>query len=517
MSGSEGNDPVGGAVLRVSGVSKAFGGTQALDGVSFELRRGTIHALLGGNGSGKSTIVKILAGVVEADDGEVEIGSQRCRARDLSPAYAHACGLRFVHQHTSTFSPMTVAENLSIGRGFETGPGGLIRWRSVRRRAVEVLERFEVDASPDMRLDRLRPATRTLVAIARALQDQEESADGLLVLDEPTASLPEPEVELLLAALRRYAAAGQTIMYITHRLEEAVEVADHATVFRDGRTVATIERSTIDHGTLVELIVGRAVALERPAPAAIARRPLALRVDGLAGGPVRDASLAIHNGEIVGLAGLLGSGRSSLLRMLFGLHRAEQGEISLDGETLRLRHPADAIGAGIVYIPEDRAGEAAFPGLTVSENIAIADLRSYWRRGRLDEAAERRDSRSLIARLQLKCASERATFSSLSGGNQQKGILARWLRRRPRILLLDEPTQGVDVGARAEIWKVIRAAVAEGAGALVASSDSEELAGVCDRVLILREGRIAAELSGADLTEERLDQLTHAADAAAPA
>jgi ribose transport system ATP-binding protein len=506
-----------GAVLSVDGVRKAFGGTQALDGVGFELQGGTIHALLGGNGSGKSTMVKILAGVVQADEGEIRMRSATHRARDLTPALAHASGLRFVHQHTSTFEPMTVAENLSIGRGFETGGIGIVRWRAVRRRAAEVLRRFEIDAQPDTRLDALRPATRTLVAIARALQDQEDTADGILVLDEPTASLPDPEVELLLGALQRYAAAGQTIMYITHRLEEAVTVADRATVFRDGRTVATIEREAISHERLVELIVGRSVQLGQAPGTAAPRRAVALRADGLAGGPVRDATFAIHRGEIVGLAGLLGSGRSSLLRTLYGLHRAEAGTIELDGKALRLRHPADAIASGIVYIPEDRAGEAAFPTLTVSENIAISDVRRYWRRGRLDGTAERRESRAMIDALQLKCASEDAAFSSLSGGNQQKGILARWLRRDPQVLLLDEPTQGVDVGARAEIWKVIRTAVGEGAGVLVASSDSEELAGVCDRVLILREGRIAAELSGEDLTEERLDQLTHAAGALAPA
>jgi ribose transport system ATP-binding protein len=496
-------------VLRVAGVRKAFGGTQALDSVTFELRRGTIHALLGGNGSGKSTMVKILAGVVTADAGEVQLGQHRHPARELSPALAHAAGLRFVHQHTSTFEPLTVAENLSIGRGFETRAGGTVRWRSVRRRTAEVLRRFEIDAEPDTPLERLRPATRTLVAIARALQDQEHAANGILVLDEPTASLPEPEVELVLAALRRYAAAGQTIMYITHRLEEAVEVADQATVFRDGQTAATIGREAIDHDTLVELIVGRSIQVLQPPRAAAWRRPVALRGERLAGGSVREASLVIHRGEILGLAGLLGSGRSTLLRILFGLHRLDEGEIELDGEVLRLREPADAIRAGIVYIPEDRPKEAAFPGLTVSENIAITQLQGYWRRGRLDKKAERRDSRALIEAVQLKCASESALFSSLSGGNQQKCILARWLQRKPRILLLDEPTQGVDVGARAEIWKLIRAAAAEGAGALVASSDADELARACDRALVLRDGRIAAELAGQELTENRIDQLTH--------
>jgi ribose transport system ATP-binding protein len=507
------NKSVSAPVLRVLDVKKSFAGTQALTGVSFELSGGSIHALLGGNGSGKSTMIKILAGVYDADDGQLELRGERLDARAMTPTRARAMGLRFVHQQQAIFPELTVAENLAIGHGFQTGRGGRIRWRTIRRRSREVLDRFHIDADPSLDLGELSPSQQAMVAIARALQDQEGEHESVLVLDEPTASLPASEVDLLLSALKRYAADGQTILYVTHRLREVLQVADRATIFRDGRMVATVESSEMDHDSLVELIMGRRVEqLLSRSNSKVVGNPV-LQVDNLAGGPVHDASFALQAGEIIGIGGLLGAGRSTLLKLLFGVIPIEAGTVRLDGKRVTLASPRHAMAAGISYQPEDRLTDAAFTDMSVVENLGMATTREFFRMGRLHHRAEHREARAIIDTFQIKASSLNAPFTSMSGGNQQKVVLARWLRRTPRLLLLDEPTQGVDVGARAEIWQLVRRAVNQGATALVVSSDLEELSRVCDRVLILRAGRIEAELAGSDLTEDRLDHLTLTATA----
>ena len=505
---TEGDQPV---ALRVEGLAKSYAGTPALDGVSFDVAGGHIHALLGSNGSGKSTLVKLLAGVVNADGGTVELGGVRREASALTPALARESGLRFVHQHSSTFPELSVAENLAAGHGFDTGAGGRIRWRALHARARDVLARFEIDAEPGQQLATLGPATQMMVAIARALQDQEGAQSGVLVLDEPTAALPAPQVELLLAALRRYAAAGQTIVYVTHRLEEVMRAADRATILRDGQVVGSPSISEVSHDGLVELIVGQATAHAARAPRAtpIADVLPVLDVRGLSGGLVRDATFALQPGEIVGVAGLVGSGRSSLLRMLFGDLPRTAGTVELAGAAPRLDSPARAMRAGIAYVPEDRIGEASFMDLTVAENLAAANVGRYWRGARLRHRAERDDGRELVRSFGVKTASLDAPLASLSGGNQQKVILARWLQRQPRVILLDDPTQGVDVGARAEIYGLIRRAAQDGAGVLMVSSDFDELAEVCDRVLVLVGGRIVDEVRPEDVDGDRLHQLAY--------
>jgi ribose transport system ATP-binding protein len=490
-------------------VSKAFGATRALDDVSLELKKGSVHALLGGNGSGKSTLIKLIAGVEPADAGELEIRGERHDLRSMTPARARDAGLHFVHQQRSTFPALTVTENLAIGRGFDTGVGGRIEWRQARRRAAAVLERFQVDAHPDQRLAELSPATQTMVAIARALQDQDAAAEGVLLLDEPTASLPVPEVTLLLDALRRYAAAGQAIVYVTHRLDEVFAVADRATLLRDGRVVGSVEPSSLEHEALVELMMGRTVEqIER-----LRRRPegrTILSVHGLHAGSLAALDLDVREGEIVGVGGLIGSGRSTLLQALFGVRPLQAGEVRIDGEARRIDTPHDAMAAGLAYVPEDRQRDAAFPDLSVSENLSLTVLPNYWHRGMLSRRRECRDTLGLFDSFLITAESDAAPLRSLSGGNQQKVVLARWLRREPRILLLDEPTQGVDVGARAEIYELVHRAVADGAAALVASSDFEELARVCDRVIVLRKGEVVAELSGDRLDADRIARLANA-------
>jgi ribose transport system ATP-binding protein len=496
-------------VLRAAGVSKAFGATQALDDVSFDLDRGSVHALLGGNGSGKSTLIKLLAGVEEADAGVVEIQGARHDLRWMTPARARQAGLHFVHQQRTTFAALTVIENLVLGRGFDRGALGRIDWRRARRRATEVLERFEIDAHPDQEMATLGAARQTMVAIARSLQDQDGAADGVLLLDEPTAALPAPEVSLLLAALRRYAAAGQAIVYVTHRLEEVFALADRATLLHDGRVVGTVEPSSLDSDSLIELMIGRTVdKIGRRGGSVNGAR--VLEAERITTGPVAGLDLDLCEGEVVGLAGLIGSGRSTVLRALFGLVPLRSGEFHVGGAPRAPRSAAEAVAAGIAYVPENRQEDAVFPDLSVVENLSLTVLSDYWHRGRLNRRRERRDAQRLAESFAITARSQAAPLRSLSGGNQQKVVLARWLRRRPRVLLLDEPTQGVDVATRVEIYESIHAAVADGAAALLVSSDFEELARVCDRVLVLRKGTVVAEARGAELNADHIAHLAHA-------
>jgi ribose transport system ATP-binding protein len=501
--------------LAIRGASKRFGSTTALDDVSLEIERGTIHALVGGNGSGKSTLIKILAGVVSADAGEIEWTGRRFDLTSFTPHLASELGFRFVHQQSSVFPDLTVAENLALGHGFVKGRGGRIRWRAQTKRAAEVLERFEIDVNPQDSMASLGHASRTMVAIARALQGDEEATTSVLVLDEPTAALPAADANKLLEALRRHAVDGVSILLISHRLEEILSAADRVSALRDGRLIATRERADLTHDDLVKLIVGRSVdELQKAVQAKTAtngktpgRDPIALEVSHLKGGAVQDATLTVHSGEVVGVAGLLGSGRSTLLRLLFGAAPVRSGTIRLCGSEVTFSSPRGAKAAGVAYVPENRGRDAAFLDLTVEENLSVAALETYWAHGHLHHRREHRDTRDLLSTYRVKCESPDAPLSSLSGGNQQKVILARWIRRQPKLLLLDEPTQGVDVAARAEIYALVRQAAELGTGVLVVSSDPDEIEVLCDRVLVMERGRISSDFATAGLEDVDIEQM----------
>ena len=482
--------------LEARGVSKRFGGTQALDEASLLLRPGSVHALLGGNGSGKSTLIKCLAGVYRADSGSVVLPGYDGPAEGVTPSLAHQAGLRVVHQDLGLFDRMTVAENFALDSGFPT-TAGRIKWRELDKRVDELLEEYAIPARPRDPVGSLRPAERTLVAIARALQDQRDS-EHVLLLDEPTASLPEHESAALLAAIRERAAAGQTVVIVSHRLSEVMDVSDEITVFRDGRVVGNLVTAESDASDIVRLIAGKdlanGLAAALPAPEIRTVEP-ALAVSGLAAGPLSGINLTLWPGEIVGVAGLLGSGRSSLLKAVYGALPRTAGAITVGGRALRNGGIGDALRAGLAMVPENRLADAALTSMTVRENMSVSVLRSFWR-GWMRHSTERRTAADLASRFQVKTAGVESPFMSLSGGNQQKVILARWLRREPSVLLLDEPTQGVDIGARAEIYGKVRESTAHGCAVLVASSDHEELAELCHRVVVLDQGRIVAELDG---------------------
>jgi ribose transport system ATP-binding protein len=495
--------------VSVADVSKDFTGTRALSNVSLQIRRGEIHALVGGNGSGKSTLVKALAGVQPADTGMVTFDGEEIAARDLTPALSSRHGVRVVHQDLGIFPSMSVTENLALGRGYELGGFGRIRWGGQRRRTAQILEKFEIPTTPDALMEDLSASVRAQVAIARALQDREEGGRGLLILDEPTASLPAHEVDELLTALRRFKAQGQSILYISHRLSELLELTDRVTALRDGVVIGTHDTAELDETALINLIVaGKTESTLVPPPALPIDAPAVVEIRGLSAGPLQGVDLTVRRGEIVGVAGLLGSGRSELLRAIFGDYDIRAGTIQVDGKKRHARHPKDAIDDRVALVPENRLEDAAFLDLPVYLNMAVIDLGEYRVAGRISVRKMRAAGREKVRRYRVKVSDEGALLSTLSGGNQQKTVVGRWLSRAPGLLLLDEPTQGVDVGARADIYRLIHDAVADGAGAIIVASDFEELAHVVHRAVVLRGGRLVAEVSGDDLTPHRLLQLT---------
>jgi ribose transport system ATP-binding protein len=496
--------------LRVRGLSKTFPGTRALRAVDLEILPGEIHALVGGNGSGKSTLIKVITGVYHGDPGgTIEIDGVATPAESMTASAAHRSGVRVVHQDLGVFPAMTVAENLALGDTFATGPGGWISGRETRRRTQTLIDRFEIPATPDTPLVAMSRAGQTLVAMARALQDQDGDHGGLLILDEPTASLPTHEAEMLMDSLRRYAGLGQSILYVSHRLDEILALSDRVSVLRDGVSAGTKDASTLDENQLVQMIVGRRIERMFPARRPPRDRQRLLDVERLAVGPVRGASFHVDQGEIVGLAGVLGSGRTEILRAIFGDLPIGAGEIRFEGKPTKFKHPAQAIAAGVAMVPEDRASQAAFLDLPLTTNLSILQLGSYFRARVLREDAMRRDASELMSDFSVKAASEASLLETLSGGNQQKVIMARWLRNKPRLLLLDEPTQGVDVGARTEIYTFVREAVDNGAGALVVASDLEELTRVSDRVIVLRDGAVVAEAVSEQIDVEQITELAH--------
>ena len=507
---TEGQVEAQGSALRLDGICKSFGPTRALADVSLTVARGEVHGLVGGNGSGKSTLIKILSGVVKPDSGTIRIGEATLTGvLGSRPEEAREAGLRVVHQKSSVFPDLSVAENLALGAEFPRRRIGAINWRAQRRRASEVLERFGIDADPADPVQRLRPATRAMVAIARALQDLNDDRPGTLVLDEPTASLPPSEVHVVLEAMRRYAAAGHAVIFVSHRLDEVLSATDRLTVLKDGVEVAELSTADTDHDQLAELIAGRSLAGTRGS--SHVRRASdggpGLSVQGLSGGGLKHASFTVERGEIVGVAGLLGSGRSSLLRLLFGVTQRTGGTVTLSGRPLSPRKPIEAMRAGVAYVPEDRTSESVFSELSLVENLSIAGQERYWRRGLLRKRREMRDSLTLIDAFGIKCESPSASIAQLSGGNQQKAILARWIRREPSLLLLDEPTHGVDVGAREDIYSLVRQAAGQGTCVLVVSSDAEELELLCDRLLVLRDGVTVDSIGAEDLPDSHLEKI----------
>jgi len=499
-------DDVEGAapVLSVRGLSKTFVSTRALNGVDLDLRAGEIHALVGQNGCGKSTLIKVLAGFHQPDPGvEIRLGGEQIELS--STADAHRAGLRFVHQDLGLVGTLSTVENLMLGRRLSTARAGRIRWDAERRDAERRMRDLGYGFDVERPVASLGAAERTGVAIARALWDWE--AARVLVVDEPTASLPREEVAVLFAALQRVRAAGLGVIYVSHRLDEIFAIGDRVTVLRDGLRVGTWDVAAIDQAGLVRSMIGdEKLRPPHDQTVDLTDGEVALAVTGLNGTVVDDVDLRVRRGEVVGIAGLTGSGREELLPLIFGV-ASRTGAVELDGRAVPA-NPRRAMRAGLALVPADRRGEGAILEMPVRENFALTDLRRFATRfGFLSRGRELEEVTEWIRRLDVRPPLPEALFGALSGGNQQKVVLAKWLRRQPVALLLDEPSQGVDVGAKAVIHALAREVAADGACVVIASSDDSELCDTCDRVLVMRDGRIVAEVSGSRLTTAELSRL----------
>lgn len=489
-------------LLTLSGIRKAFPGVLALDGVDFDVRPGEVHALLGENGAGKSTLIKVMTGVYQADAGEISLGGEAFRPRSTGEAVA--AGVSTVYQEVNLLPNLSVAQNLFLGR--EPRQYGLIDRKRMDREATEALARFGLRLDVRKPLGAFSVAEQQMVAIARAVT---QSA-SVLILDEPTASLDAGEVELLFSIVRQLRDEGMGIVFVTHFLDQVYALSDRITVLRNGRKVGCFEAKTLPRASLIEHMLGRALkAVEaahgnaHSAMAPSGEALLSLR-GASARGTLRNVSLDLHAGEAVGLAGLLGSGRTEVCRALFGLDQISTGEIALRGKRVSLTAPRQAIGHGIALCPEDRKTCGIVAELSIRENIALAlqARRGWWRpvpKAELDALADQS-----IRDLKIATPDADKPAGQLSGGNQQKVILARWLAIRPDVLILDEPTRGIDVGAHAEILRLIRELCATGMGLLVASSELEEIVAFSDRVVVLRDKAKVAELSGDEITEDHI-------------
>ena len=506
--------------LSLRTVSKTFAGQMALREVEFDMEYGEVRALVGQNGSGKSTLIKLLAGYHQPDPGCVaEIEG---KPFDLgNAAAARAAGLRFVHQDLALILPMSVLDNMMLGREYPRTRTGRIAWRVARDEVRRQLDALRIDIDPRLPVGALSMAERTLVAIGRALADTAGDERRLIVLDEPTAALPKDEVGRLLEAIADLRRQGHGVLLVSHHLDEVLDVADTVTVLRDGRIVASVPRAEVDHDRLTELIVGRPVVqpslAERAAAVARHRGQASLLVQGLSGGRVMGLDLEVHPGEIVGVAGITGSGRESLAPLITGgIER--RGDVLVEGRPVPGGRPKAAMAAGIAAIPGERARFGVFANLDVRRNLTISHLGRHRRWSRIQVRRERAEVSDWIRRLGIVTPSGEAPITSLSGGNQQKVLVGRALRMQPRVLVLDDPTQGIDIGARAQIHDVIEACAADGMAVLLVSTDSSELARLADRVVILAGGRRGTTLlRGPDLTETSIDaaQLQSAAPALA--
>ncbi|MEA2730417.1 MAG: ribose transport system ATP-binding protein [Acetobacteraceae bacterium] len=499
--------------LEFSGLSKTFGGQQALRAVDLTVAAGEVHGLLGQNGSGKSTLIKILAGFHSPDPGAtLRIAGQNVTL-PLPPGGVRPFGVAFVHQHLGLIPPVTVLENLLLTR--LSGRGGIARpwainWARERSAARRLFERYGLDIDPNAPVARLSSVERALVAIVRAVEEigagHTRSGQGLLVLDEPTPFLPRIDVDRLFTLVRRVVANGASAIFVSHDIDEVLEITDRATVLRDGQVAGVMTTAGATRDTVVGMIVGRQLKPGASRPAVTRGDPASVTITGLTGGHVRDISLSLRSGEVVGLTGLLGSGYEQVPYLVYGALQAQSGTLNLGSERMNLAAltPAAAIKAGLVLIPGDRPVAGGVGALPIVDNMTLPALASRFRPFLLRRRAMLASSRALGDRFGVVPNRPLLPLALLSGGNQQKVILAKWLQLSPKLILLDEPTQGVDVGARQTVYQAIRDAADAGACVLCASSDAEQLAEICDRVVVLGRGRIAAELTPPALSKHAI-------------
>jgi rhamnose transport system ATP-binding protein len=488
-------------ILRALNIYKSYDGVDALRGVSFELRAGEVHALVGENGAGKSTLIKIITGAVNPDRGEIEFDNVVVKSN--SPAHAKAIGIAAIYQQPSLFPELTVAENIALGLE-EGGPWRRINWKERRRRAVALLDQIGAKIAPGKTAGSLTMPEQQLIEIARALGANAR----VLIMDEPTASLAEEETKNLYRVIERLSENGVGIIYISHRLEELSVIADRVTVLRDGTVVGTEQMADVDRQQLIRMMVGRELSAVFPKRKVDQGDFLLelLNVSCTANG-IEGVNLTLRAGEIVGLAGLVGAGRTELAHTLFGLSPADGGEIRLRHQTVSIKTPAEAIELGIAYLPEDRRRHGVVLDMPIDTNITLASLKKLAGTFSFDFVKERKIATDYVRRFAIKTPAIFSAVTTLSGGNQQKVALSRWLETRPRVLILDEPTQGIDVGAKAEIHALMGDLAEQGTAILMISSELPEILGMSDRVVVMRSGAIAGILSRNDATQQSIMSL----------
>jgi ribose transport system ATP-binding protein len=483
-------------ILRMVGIEKSFPGVKALQGVDLSVQRGEVHALLGENGAGKSTLMKILAGAYTKDAGTIYIDSSEVEFND--PKHARELGIAIIYQELSILPHLSVAENIFLGRLPRRYPG-FINWKKCYERAREFLDRLGLKIDPRLSASRLKVAEQQMVEIAKAISHNAK----IVVMDEPTTSLTAREVETLFATIRLLRKEGVSIIYISHRLVEVKEMCDRATVLRDGKTIGTVTIAETDERDWVRMMVGR--DLDQIFPKShLKRGKETLRVSNLTSRKLKNVSFSAYEGEILGIAGLVGAGRTTLARAVFGADPVDSGTIEINGQRMVMRKPSSAIQTGVALVPEDRKGQGVVLSMVIRENITLANLEGVSRAGQLRLAAERRVAEEYVQALRIATPSINQETVNLSGGNQQKVVLAKWLYSASRVLIVDEPTRGIDVGAKAEIYSLLHQLIEQGSTIIMISSELPELIGMSDRILVMHEGRIAGELSRNQFSEEAI-------------
>ena len=489
------------ALLELEGISKQFPGVKALEDVHFSVRAGEIHALVGENGAGKSTLIKIVSGVHRPDEGTIKIDGEPVHVD--SPHASQALGIATIYQELSLYPELTVAENIFMGHAprRRIGPLSVLDWKTMNERAMELLVSLDIhDMDVRRKVGTLNVGNRQRVEIVKALSINAR----VLIMDEPTAALTGADVERLFEIVRLLRQRGVGIIYISHRLQEVFELAETVTVLRDGRFVGTKPVAETTEAELIRMMVGRTISDLFPKLPSDVKGDV-LEVRGLTRRPqTLDVSLKVRAGEIVGLAGLVGSGRSETAQVVFGILSADSGQILLEGKPVRIKSPAQAMQLGIAYIPEDRGTQGLVRQMRIRENISMAVLPTLVRAGFVNGAAEKKLALETIKQLSIRATSTEQVVNKLSGGNQQKVVVGKWLASTPKVLIVDEPTRGVDVGAKAEIHRLMSELAQQGLGILMISSELPEILGMSDRILVMRQGRLVAEFSRAEATQENV-------------
>ena len=485
--------------LKMQGIHKHFPGVHALDDVSFDVEAGSVHALVGENGAGKSTLMKLISGSLVPDEGSIEVFGEAVRFR--SPAEAQHHGISMIHQELTVVPERSVASNIFLGREPRALGGLFIDYRALNTQAKALLDRLDVRVDPTVPISELSIAQQQMVEVAKALSYNAR----VIIMDEPTSSLTERETATLFRIIRDLRADGITVIYISHRLEEIFEISDRVTVLRDGRTIRTDATADLDEDTIVSSMVGRTIDTIFPKREVEIGETI-LHVDGLSGNGFRDVSFSLRKGEILGISGLVGAGRSEMVRGLMGIDPVDGGSIDLFGQPVTTPRVAGMMRRGFAFVPEDRKEEALFLGMSVRDNLVVSLLSRLFRSGLIQYGRLGEVTAQYIDKLRIQTPSQGQLIRNLSGGNQQKVMIARCLALKPSVLILDEPTRGIDVGAKAEIHTIIGDLAAQGVGIIMISSELPEILGVSDRIVVMKEGRVAAQLDRTEATQDLIMQ-----------